>query len=75
MQLDNTIGVVDADYVDNKSNEGHIFVKLTNDGKAGKAVNISAGDAFAQGIFLPFGVTVDDAASGERTGGLGSTGK
>jgi len=66
---------VDADYYDNESNEGHIFAKLTNDGKAGKAVNISAGDAFAQGIFLPFGVTVDDTASGERTGGLGSTGK
>ena len=28
---------------------------------------------FAQGIFLPFGITVDDEADGERTGGFGST--
>ena len=30
-------------------------------------------DGFAQGIFLPFGITVDDEADGERTGGFGST--
>lgn len=31
-QLDNTIGVIDADYSDS-DNEGHIMVKLTNDSK------------------------------------------
>ena len=28
---------------------------------------------FCTGIFLPFGITVDDEADGERTGGSGST--
>ena len=32
MQLDNTIGVVDADYYES-DNEGHIFIKVTNDSK------------------------------------------
>ena len=30
---------------------------------------------FAQGVFIPFGLTDDDDASGERTGGFGSTGR
>lgn len=72
VQLDNTVGVIDSDYY-NSDNEGHIFVKLTNDGKADKTVAISAGDAFAQGIFLPFGMTYDDEATGIRNGGFGST--
>lgn len=74
VQLDNTIGVIDSDYY-NSDNEGHIFVKLTNDGKADKTVAISAGDAFAQGIFLPFGITYNDEATGIRNGGFGSTNK
>lgn len=74
VQLDNTVGVVDSDYY-NSDNEGHIFVKLTNDGKADKTVAISAGDAFAQGIFLPFGITYDDETTGIRNGGFGSTNK
>ena len=39
----------------------------------GKTLSVAAGDGFAQGIFLPFGITVDDEADGERTGGFGST--
>ena len=31
------------------------------------------GEAFAQGVFLPFGITEDDDAGAERTGGFGST--
>ena len=34
---------------------------------------VPTGTAFAQGIFLPFGITVDDDARGVRNGGLGST--
>ena len=36
---------------------------------------INAGQAFMQGIFLPFGITEDDAADGIRNGGFGSTEK
>ena len=70
MQLNNTVGVVDSDYF-NARNEGHIFVKLTNAGD--RALRVEASDAFAQGVFLPFGITEDDAAGGDRVGGFGST--
>ncbi len=70
LQLNNTVGVVDADYFGAK-NEGHIFVKLHNAG--GRSISVRRGEAFAQGVFLPFGIATDDAADGERTGGFGST--
>ena len=72
LQLDNTVGVIDADYYGAK-NEGHIFIKMTHDGRNGKALSIRKGEAFAQGIFMPFGITVDDEADGVRIGGFGST--
>lgn len=72
LQLNNTVGVIDADYF-NARNEGHIFIKLTNAGD--RPVSVAEGEAFAQGVFLPFGLTEDDDTRGERTGGIGSTGK
>lgn len=72
LQLDNTIGIIDSDYY-NALNEGHIFIKLTNDSKENKIVKIVKGEAFAQGIFIPFGITTDDEAEKERIGGFGST--
>lgn len=74
LQLDNTIGVIDADYY-NAKNEGHIFIKMTNDSKNGKVLNVKAGEGYAQGIFLMYGITVDDDADGIRVGGFGSTTK
>ena len=73
LQLDNTVGIIDSDYY-NSANEGHIMAKITNDGKSGKALYLEAGKGFIQGIFMPFGITVDDSADGERIGGFGSTG-
>ena len=72
LQLDNTIGVIDQDYY-YADNEGHIKIKITNDSREGKILELPAGKAFAQGIFLPFGITEDDRAEGERRGGMGST--
>ena len=72
LQLDNTVGIIDSDYFEAK-NEGHILIKMTSDDHKGKTLSVAAGDGFAQGIFLPFGITVDDEADGERTGGFGST--
>ena len=72
LQLNNTVGVVDADYYCS-DNEGHIFIKLTNDSNEGKSLEIKTGEAFAQGIFLQYGVTEDDEADGVRNGGFGST--
>lgn len=72
LQLYNTVGVIDSDYF-GADNEGHIFIKLTNVNREGKVLNVKKGEAFAQGIFLPFGVTEDDDALDKRTGGFGST--
>ena len=72
LQLDNTVGVIDSDYA-HSDNEGHIFMRMTNDSREGKTLIVPSGTAFAQGIFLPFGITVDDHAQGIRNGGLGST--
>lgn len=74
MQLDNTMGVIDADYFNNENNEGHIFIKITNDSKLSKVLSVNAGDAFAQGIIFNYEVTDDDIAlTSVRTGGIGST--
>ena len=74
LQLDNTVGVIDADYYGAK-NEGHILVKITNDSKENKTLTIPKGTGFAQGIFMPFGITLDDNTSDIREGGMGSTTK
>ena len=72
LQLNNTVGIIDSDYF-YSDNQGHMFVKMTNDTNEGRTVELKAGTGFAQGIFLPFGITVDDACTGSRNGGFGST--
>ena len=72
LQLNNTVGIIDSDYF-YSDNEGHIFAKITNDSKEGKTVVLKAGEGFMQGIFLEYGITVDDEATEKRNGGLGST--
>ncbi len=74
MQLDNTAGVIDSDYY-NARNEGHIMCKLINDSREGKTLELKAGQGMVQGLFLPYGITEDDEADTERTGGIGSTTK
>ncbi len=74
LALDNTVGIIDSDYY-NSSNEGHIMIKITNNSLEGKTVTVEKGTAFAQGIFLEYGITVDDEADGIRDGGFGSTTK
>ena len=72
LQLNNTVGIIDSDYF-YSDNEGHMFVKMTNDSREGKTVELAEGMAFAQGIFLPYGITVDDDCTSTRNGGFGST--
>lgn len=74
LQLDNTVGIIDADYY-GSSNEGHIFIKITNDSLSDKVMTINVGEGFAQGIFLEYGITVDDDVETVRDGGFGSTTK
>lgn len=72
LQLNNTVGIIDSDYY-YSDNEGHIFIKLTNDSREDKYLTIKAGDSFVQGIFIPYGVTYGDMATDVRNGGMGST--
>lgn len=72
MKLDNSVGIIDSDYAFS-DNEGHIFIKLTNEGN--KKLEVFEGNGFAQGIFLQYGITEDDNCDGIRNGGFGSTTK
>ena len=74
LQLDNSVGIIDSDYY-YSDNEGHIFIKITNDSKEGKTLSVKKGEAFAQGIIVQFFKTVDDNATEERNGGLGNKNK
>ena len=74
LQLNNTVGIIDSDYY-GSDNEGHIFAKLTKDGKEGKEVELKEGTGFMQGIFVEYGITVDDDVEEVRNGGFGSTTK
>ena len=72
VQLYNSVGVIDSDYF-GAANEGHIQIKIVNANEEGKTLTVRMGEAFAQGVFLPYGITVDDDAADVRTGGFGST--
>ena len=74
LQLNNTIGLIDADYF-YSDNEGHIFEKITNDSNEGKVISVKKGEAFIQGVFLSYGITEDDEVNSIRNGGFGSTSK
>lgn len=74
LQMDNTVGIIDSDYY-YSDNEGQIFAKITNDGREGKSVELKKGDGFMQGVFVEYGITLDDHADGVRNGGFGSTSK
>ena len=74
LQLDNTVGVIDADYY-NAKNEGHMFIKMTNDSRNEKELIVKKNEGYAQGIFMSYGVTVDDDCDTVRVGGIGSTTK
>ena len=66
LELVNSVGVIDADYKDQIFN----CYRKTGD----EPFFIKRGDRIAQGVFVKFFKTDDDSASGERRGGVGSTG-
>ena len=72
LQLNNTVGIIDSDYY-YSDNEGQIFAKLTNDSNEGKTVELKSGEGFMQGIFVEYGITLDDDVTEVRNGGFGST--
>ena len=69
----NSVGIVDSDYYGNPDNDGHIMFAFYN--FKDEDVQIKKGDAIGQAIFQKFLISDDDIATGERTGGFGSTDK
>lgn len=74
LRLANNVGIIDADYYDNESNEGHIMLAMYNFGK--ETVTLKQGERIAQGIFKKYLLTDGDyaGAGDKRQGGFGSTG-
>ena len=69
--LANGVGIIDADYYNNPDNEGEIFFQMIN--LSPFNIILRKGDIIGQGIIKPYLTTEDDNASGQRTGGFGST--
>jgi len=71
--LANSIGVIDSDYYGNPDNDGHIMFAFFN--IKDEDIEIKKGEAIGQAIFQKYYVSDTDEATGERTGGFGSTSK
>ena len=74
MLVPNGIGIVDADYYNNSSNEGELFVQIMNFGLRNR--QIRKGDRIAQAIFMPY-LRADNEIPPRnvRKGGFGSSGR
>jgi len=74
VRMCNQVGILDSDYYNNPNNEGHIWIKLKNEGN--QEYIVKEGDAICQGVFTKY-LTVDneEKIGNERIGGLGSTSK
>ena len=74
VRLTNQVGIIESDYYNNISNEGHMWISVQN--HSDKELKFEKGDSLCQGIFVKF-LTVDDekVIDNKRLGGLGSTGK
>lgn len=73
IRIKNTIGVIDADYFQS-DNEGHIFAILVNPSKQ-KEISLDNGQAFMQGVVVPFIIPSGSESDKQRNGGFGSTDK
>lgn len=71
--LANSVAVIDSDYYNNPDNEGHLMLPIRN--VSGMPYTVKKGDRIAQGIFHRYYKVDNDSADGDRTGGMGSTGK
>ncbi len=72
VRLCNQVGLIESDYYNNPTNEGHIWVKLQNHGDTDFIINKN--DRFIQGVFTKFlTVSNEEEINNERLGGFGST--
>lgn len=74
LRMCNQVGIIDSDYYNNSSNEGHIFVKLKNEGD--NDIILKKYDRYVQGIIQKYYI-VDNEKEIEdiRVGGIGSSGR
>ena len=72
VRMCNQVGIVDSDYYNNPSNEGHMWVALQNEGNMD--YEIKKGTAYCQGIFMKY-LTCGDNPNMVRIDGIGSTDK
>lgn len=70
--LSNSCAVIDADYYNNPDNDGHFILNVIN--TSNEVQCIPARSRVAQAIFVKYLTVDDDEATGERIGGIGSTG-
>lgn len=72
IRMTNQIGVIDSDYYNNSTNEGHMWISLQNQGN--KDYQIKKGDKIIQGIFVKYlTVNNEEQIKNERKSGIGST--
>ncbi len=74
LRLTNQVGIIESDYYNNISNEGHMWISVQNHGD--KELKFEKGNSLCQGIFVKFlAVDNEEFVDTKRTGGIGSTGK
>ncbi len=69
--LANSIGIVDSDYYENESNDGHFYFAYFN--VSDHDLEVKKGDVIGQVVFQKYLHVDDDQAEGIRKGGFGST--
>ena len=69
----NSIVIIDSDYYENETNDGHFYFQYFN--FSDHDIEVKKGDVIGQVIFQKFLIADDDNATGIRTGGFGSTDK
>ena len=58
VRLCNQVGDIDADYYNNIDNEGHIWLKIQNEGN--EIFRLKKGEAIVQGLFFKYLTTKSD---------------
>ena len=58
VRLCNQVGLIDADYYNNLDNQGHMWIRIQNEGT--QDYNVKAGEGMCQGMFIKYLKTIDD---------------
>lgn len=64
VRMCNQVGVIDKDYYNNKDNEGHIWIRIQNEGD--RPYSVKKGEGMIQGMFMKY-LKVDNEESDFKT--------